>query len=120
MDQLFPSLRLDSEVGLDEMSLDCVACLQRLNPTGQGNPPVHFYSKNLAHSRPLQRVGSDKQHVKMWVTNGGATREAMWFGAGNESLPVGRYDLAFVPQLNEYNGQRTVQLKVLDWRPAAP
>jgi single-stranded-DNA-specific exonuclease len=94
--------------------------LQRLNPTGQGNPPVHFYSKNLAHNRPLQRVGSDKQHVKMWVTNGGATREAMWFGAGKESLPVGRYDLAFVPQLNEYNGQRTVQLKVLDWRPAAP
>jgi single-stranded-DNA-specific exonuclease len=120
MDELCPSLRLDSEVGLEEMSLDCVACLQRLNPTGQGNPPVHFYSKNLAHSRPLQRVGSDKKHVKMWVTNGAATREAMWFGAGNESLPVGRYDLAFVPQLNEYDGQRTVQLKVLDWRPAAP
>jgi single-stranded-DNA-specific exonuclease len=116
-DQLLPSLRLDSEVGLEEVSLECVTCLQRLNPTGQGNPPVHFYSRNLAHQRPLQRIGSEKQHVKMWVTNGAVTREAIWFGAGNESLPVGRYDLAFVPELNAYNGQRAVQLKVLDWRP---
>jgi hypothetical protein len=56
----------------------------------------------------------------MWVTNGAVTRQAMWFGAGNEPLPVGRYDLAFLPELNVYNGQRDVQLKVLDWRPAAP
>jgi hypothetical protein len=34
-------------------------------------------------------------------------------------LPVGRFDLAFAPSLNEFNGRMTVQLKVLDWRPAA-
>jgi hypothetical protein len=26
--------------------------------------------------------------------------------------------VAFAPQVNDYNGRRTVQLKVLDWRPA--
>ena len=119
LEELFPSLRLDSEVGLQEMSLDCLTHLGRLNPMGQGNPPVHFYSRNLVHQRPLQRMGAEKQHVKMWVTDGAVTREAVWFGAGNESLPVGRYDLAFAPQLNEHNGERIVQLKVLDWRPAA-
>jgi hypothetical protein len=44
------------------------------------------------------------------------THEAVWWGAGNESLPVGNFDLAFTPQVNVYNGQRNVQLKVLDWR----
>jgi len=44
--------------------------------------------------------------------------EAVWWGAGNESLPVGRFDLAFAPQINSYNGRRIVQLKVLDWRKA--
>jgi hypothetical protein len=35
------------------------------------------------------------------------------------SLVVGtKFDLAFAPQVNEFNGRRTVQLKVLDWRPA--
>jgi hypothetical protein len=32
-------------------------------------------------------------------------------------VPAGRFDLAFSPQINDYNGRRIVQLKVLDWRP---
>jgi hypothetical protein len=31
---------------------------------------------------------------------------------------VGKFDLAFAPQANDFNGMRSVQLKVLDWRPA--
>jgi hypothetical protein len=29
-----------------------------------------------------------------------------------------RFDLAFAPRINDFNGRRTVQLKVLDCRPA--
>jgi hypothetical protein len=54
----------------------------------------------------------------MWVTDGAATCEAVWWNGGDESLPVGKFDLAFVPQVNEFNDNRTVQLKVLDWQPA--
>jgi single-stranded-DNA-specific exonuclease len=116
IEQLQPQLRLDAEVGLEEVTFECLAELSRLRPNGQGNPQVQFYATNVSHQRPLQRVGAEKQHVKMWVTDGVVTHEAVWWGAGNESLPVGRYDLAFTPQLNEYNGRKTVQLKVLDWR----
>ena len=54
----------------------------------------------------------------MWITAGTSTHEAVWWGAGHESLPVGKFDLAFAPEVNEYNGRRGVQLKVLDWRTA--
>lgn len=117
-ENLQPPLRLDAEVGMDEISLASLAELSQLNPTGQGNPGVQFYSRKLAHQRPLQRIGSEKQHVKLWVTDGLTTHEAVWWGAGGESLPVGRFDLAFAPQLNAYSGRHNVQLKVLDWRPA--
>ncbi len=128
-DDLQPSLRLDAEVGLDEITLESLGKLARLKPTGQGNPSVQFCARNLAHQRPLQRIGADKQHVKMWVTDtpsppggygaaGGAVLEAVWWNGGNESLPVGKFDLAFAPQMNEFNGNRSVQLKVLDWQPA--
>ena len=110
------SLALDAEVGLEEMTLECVRSLERLRPTGQGNPPVNFVARNLAHRRPLQRLGAEKQHVKMWVTDGTTTHEAVWWGAGEGSLPVGRFDLAFAPQVNRYNGQSAIQLKVLDWQ----
>lgn len=112
-------LRLDGEVGLGELTHERLAELERLRPTGQGNPNVQFCARNLSHQRPLQRMGADKKHVKMWVTDGAGAHEAVWWGAGNGSLPVGKFDLAFAPQINQFNGKRTIQLKVLDWRTTA-
>jgi single-stranded-DNA-specific exonuclease len=117
-EDLQPGLQLDAEVGLEEMTFDCLASLNQLKPMGQGNPTVQFQARNLAHQRPLQRVGAEKQHVKMWITDGATTQEAVWWGAGNGSLPVGKFDLAFAPQMHHFNGRRSVQLKVLDWRTA--
>jgi len=117
-DDLQPGLELDGEVGFEEITLDSLMSFARLRPVGQGNPPVQFISRNLSHQRPLQRLGPEKQHVKMWLTDGIGTHEAVWWGAGNGSLPVGKFDLAFTPQLNQYNGRQNVQLKVLDWRAA--
>jgi single-stranded-DNA-specific exonuclease len=117
-EQLQAPLRLDAEVGLQTVTLECLGILDQLKPTGQGNPPVQFFARNLTQQRLPQRMGADKQHVKMWVTDGAATHEAVWWGVGNEPLPAACFDLAFAPQINEYNGRRTVQLKVLDWRAA--
>jgi len=128
-EDLQPSLRLDAEVGLDEMNFETLNELARLKPTGQGNPGVRFCARNLTHARPLQRIGADRRHVKMWVTDtpspqggygaaGGTVLEAVWWNGGEASLPIGKFDLAFAPQINEFNGRRTVQLKVLDWRAA--
>ena len=117
-EDLQPPLRLDAEVGLEEITLDSLAELEQLKPVGQGNPALQFCARNLAHQKPLQRMGANKQHVKLWVTDGTVTHEAVWWNAGSGSLPVGKFDLAFAPSVNEFNGRRTVQLKVLDWRAA--
>jgi single-stranded-DNA-specific exonuclease len=128
-EDLQPSLRLDAEVGLDEMTLESLGELARLKPTGQGNPGVQFCARSLTHARPLQRMGTDRRHVKLWVTDtpsplggygaaSGTVLEAVWWNGGDKLLPVGKFDLAFAPQINEFNGRRTVQLKVLDWQAA--
>jgi single-stranded-DNA-specific exonuclease len=118
-EDLQPPLRLDAEVGLDEMNFEMLGELGKLKPHGQGNPATQFCTRNLAHAKPLQRIGAEKRHVKMWVTDGAATWEAVWWNGGEKPLPVGKFDLAFAPQINEFNGRRTLQLKVLDWRPTA-
>ena len=117
---LVPPLRLDAEADLPGLSLESLAELDQLQPTGQGNPPIHLVARNLTHARPAQRMGKEKQHVKLWVTDGRVTHEAVWWNGGKQSLPVGKFDLAFAPTANEFNGRRTVQLKVLDWRAARP
>jgi single-stranded-DNA-specific exonuclease len=117
-EDLQPPLRLDAEVKLGEVSFDSLAELEKLKPTGQGNPAVQFCARNLTHKKPLQRIGASKRHVKLWVTDGATTHEAVWWNAGEGSLPVGKFDLAFAPSLNEFNGRTSVQLKVLDWQPS--
>lgn len=117
-EQLQPVLQLDAQVTPAEMSFERVQELGRLEHTGVGNPPPQFCVRDVGHARPLVRMGAEKKHARLWITDGQATRDAVMWGVGNGSLPVGRFDLAFTPQLNQYNGSVSVQLKVLDWRPA--
>ena len=117
-EDLQPPLHLDAEVGLGEINFEMLAELEKLKPTGQGNPAVQCCTRNLSHAKPLLRMGREKQHVKLWVSDGSVTLEAVWWNGGGKSLPVGKFDLAFAPQVNEFNGRRTVQLKVMDWRPS--
>ncbi len=117
-EDLQPPLRLDAEIGLAELDLAAMAELEKLKPTGMGNPALQFCARNLSHKKPLQRMGANQQHVKMWVTDGAVTQEAVWWNAGAGSLPVGKFDLAFAPSVNAFNGRTTVQLKLLDWRMA--
>ena len=117
-EDLQPLLRLDAEVDLGEIKFETLAELDKLKPTGQGNPGVQFYARNLTQVRPAQRMGNTKQHVKLWVKDGAATCEAVWWNGGGKPLPDGKFDLAFTPTINEFNGRRAVQLKVLDWQPA--
>lgn len=115
---LQPTLRLDAEVRLGELTVPRLQELELLQQTGLGNPPVQLCARNVGHHRPLQRMGPDQRHAKLWVEDGSGVREAVLWGAGDGPLPVGRFDLAFVPQLNYFNDTLSVQLKVLDWRPA--
>jgi single-stranded-DNA-specific exonuclease len=120
-EQLRPSLRLDAEVSLPDLTLDRLQELEQIKPTGQGNPPVHFVARGLTLHRPPQPLGKDPARVqgtKLWVTDGFLVLEAVWWGDNDGRLPSSRFDLAFEPQINEFNGSRSVQLKVLDWKRA--
>lgn len=117
-EQLQPILRLDAEVALSELSLERVRELEKLNPIGQKNPPVHLCARGLAHQRTPQRMGKQNQHAKFWVDAGGRPMEAVWWNCGDATLPKVSFDLAFTPQINEFNDNCSVQLKILDWRPA--
>ncbi|MEO6183257.1 MAG: single-stranded-DNA-specific exonuclease RecJ [Verrucomicrobiota bacterium] len=115
-EQLQPILRLDAEVELSELSPERIQELEKLNPIGQKNPQVTLCARRLTHQRPPQRMGKQNQHAKFWVGSGGKFFEAVWWNCGDAPFPKITFDLAFVPQINEFNGKSSVQLKILDWR----
>ncbi len=115
-EQLEPCLRLDGEVTAADMTMELMEQLAALAPTGQGNPPVQWVMRGLSLRQAPVRMGRENQHVKWRVTDGRANLEAVWWNGGAAPMPEGRFDLAFTPSLNEYQGWRSVQLRVLDWR----
>jgi single-stranded-DNA-specific exonuclease len=117
-EQLEPCLRLDGEVAGADMTVELMEQLAALAPSGQGNPPVQWVLRGLSLREPPVRMGRENQHVKWHLTDGRANLEAVWWNGGAAPMPQGRFDLAFTPSLNEYQGWRTVQLRVLDWREA--
>lgn len=116
---LKPSLRLDAEIRLSDLPLQRLEELQALKPGGPGNPAVNLVIRNLSHQRPPQRMGKENQHAKFWVTDGSRVVEAVWWNCAGADLPKVHFHLAFTPEINEFNGRRNVQLKVLDWCSAA-
>jgi single-stranded-DNA-specific exonuclease len=75
--------------------------------------------RGLSHRLPPRRMGRENQHAKLRLTDGRAALEAVWWNCGAAAMPEGRFDLAFIPAINQFKGARSVQLVVLDWR-AAP
>ena len=117
--ELRPVQHADLELPLSELKPDFLTYLDWLEPTGYGNRPVHFVSRNLCIVRK-QAVGRDSAHLKMTVTDGRITYDAIAFRQGHwlGTLPD-RVDLLYGYETNEYNGRVSLQLNVRDIKPAA-
>ena len=117
-DQLQPVLKLDAEVMLRELTVERLAELDRLAPTGMGNPALQFCATGLRLHRAPLRMGKEQQHLKLHVTDGNDIREAVWWNVPKSFVPPASFDLAFTAEVNEFRGNRNVQLKVTDLRGA--
>jgi single-stranded-DNA-specific exonuclease len=118
-DALQPEVEIDAEVNLSDLNFNSLKALRRLDPLGQGNPPVHFVARRLQIRGEPKCVGTAQQHRRFNVTDGATTHQALWWNcdANLKFPPV--FDLAFAPELNEFNGTFGIQLKVLDLKPSS-
>ena len=113
-----PPLKLDAGTGLSELTLLHIEEMSQLEPIGQGNPEIQLLVPELTLSSPIYRMGRDKQHAKFWVTDNHDASEVLAWNLKPEDEPKDTFDIAIAPQINDFNGRRSVQLKLIDWRPA--
>ncbi|RPI30677.1 MAG: single-stranded-DNA-specific exonuclease RecJ, partial [Chloroflexota bacterium] len=111
---LRPTLPADIEVPLSELNAEMIRYLDWLQPTGYGNPQAVFVSRNLK-VRQARTVGKDSAHLKLTVTDGYLTNEAIAFRQGHWYNRLPAYiDLMYTFEINEFNGQKSFQLNVRD------
>ncbi len=113
--------RLRVDVALDDpgvLTVREVEALELLEPYGAGNPKPVFSLSGAALSE-MTRVGAEGKHLRFRLKSGGQRFQSIYFSCPREEWSFhseDTADVAFVPQINDFRGKRTVQLVVQDLR----
>ncbi len=107
-EQLQPRLRLDAELTLGEINYELLAHHEALQPFGMSHPQPLFFARGVTLARE-PRVIKDK-HLSLMLRQHGDEYRAVWFGAANDHLPPGPWDIAFQIERNEWQGNVSPQI----------
>ena len=112
-------LDADCVVPPELLTLQNVDSLESLEPCGNGCPKPILVMEGLTIER-ISQVGNGR-HMRLRLHNGRNSVNAIYFSATPQSASVAVgdvVDVAFVPQVNEFRGERTVQMNIHDIRPS--
>ena len=112
-------LEADCVIPPELLTISNVESLERLEPCGNSCPKPLLVMENLQIER-ISQVGGGR-HMRLRLRSGRYAINAIYFSATPESASVTQgdmVDVAFVPQINDFRGDRSVQMNVTDIRPS--
>ena len=112
------TLYLDEELDLESLSLETVKSFERLAPFGMDNQKPVFYIRDFQVEN-ARSMGAGDSHLKLKISKGAASFEVVAFGQGakaTEFSQVKQLELAVTLSVNQWNGQTTLQLMMVDAR----
>ena len=112
------ALDVDCAVTPELLTIPGIESLGALEPCGNGCPKPVLAMMGLSVER-IQMVGGGR-HMRLRLRRGRFAINAIYFSANPETAsiqPGDLVDVAFNPQINEYRGERSVQMNILDIRP---
>jgi single-stranded-DNA-specific exonuclease len=121
-ENLGPELHIDAELVAENATLQVYDQIAKFEPFGFGNHKPKFVSYNIEVA-DMRLVGAKSSHLKLRVKIGNQVIDAIGFNQGfwASILKVGsKIDLAYELDCNEWNGNRNLQLKIVDIRVSVP
>ena len=112
-------LDVDCVIPPEMLTLPGIASLNKLEPCGNGCPKPILVMEKMTIERCGQVGGG--RHLRLRLRNGQTAINAIYFSATEESASVRQgdvVDVAFIPQINEFRGESSVQMNVQDIRPS--
>jgi single-stranded-DNA-specific exonuclease len=118
---LLPEIVIDTELKFKDISWSFYNIISQMEPFGPENLRPHFLVKNVfdtGHSRILK-----EQHLRFVLRQDGIGFSGIGFGMA-EKLPLLQMkkpvDIVFKIDENEWNGQKSLQLRMIDLRLSEP
>ncbi len=116
-EELAPTLVVDAEVPLSQMTWETLTELHKLEPHGYGNRTPVFVSRRV-QVKDSRIVG--ERHLKLSLSDGHAIWDAIAFRQAGKAAGLSYFaDIAFTLEVNSWNGQDRLQLNVKDIRPSS-
>lgn len=116
-------LEIDAEAPLAQLTYEVVNQVERMGPFGQGNPRPLLCATGVTLGQPPRLMGGGNRHLSLQLQQHGVSVRGIAFGGCDWADPIakvaGPLDVAYRPVINEFNGRRSVELRLVDWRPTA-
>lgn len=117
---LVPKLKIEAVLDFSSLSLPLAEDVNRLAPYGQNNPQPRFVTHGLLVD-DVMTMGFENQHIKIRFSQfDGISAKSLWgicFGGAttyNQIQPGAKVDLVYYLEVNDFNGRREAQLKIID------
>lgn len=134
-EDIIPKVRIDSRMPLDKISYELIDEMEGLEPFGKGNSSPLLAEKNIPIIK-IDILGKNANTLKLKCLMPGSNKiiDAIGFNKVEEFIEILRerfgeeymnylsdprgmkLDMIFSPQVNEYNGYKSIQLKILDFK----
>jgi len=134
-EDIIPKVRIDQRMPLNKINYEIINELELLEPFGKGNPSPLLAEKNIYISK-IDVLGKKANTIKIKFLMPGANKtiDGVFFNRVDEFMgmlknsygedymsyvasPRGmKLDLIFSPQINEYNGRKSIQLKIIEFK----
>ena len=119
-EQLVPRIFIDAELPFAEINEDFFKIMSQFQPFGPENMSPVFMSRNVFDTGSGRMVGSSGEHLKLDLCQESAGKKsfsAIAFSQANhfEYIKGGNpFDICFSLEMNEFRGNRNLQLNVRD------
>lgn len=119
IDWLVPSLRVDCEARIDELSTESAGQIEELGPFGRGNPAARIVLRNVEIARAPESMGARGDHLRFFIRDGRREMRIVAFGWGERGRELRggmRIDAVVEPKVNRWNGSARVEAELHDLR----
>ncbi len=111
---------VDGEAAFSQLTLSTVQQVEALAPFGHGNPRPILCATGVGLAELPKRIGGGERHLAVKLVHHQTPMRGVAFGQGDWfdelSQAVGLIDIVYRPVINEFQGRRSVEIHLVDWR----
>ena len=118
-------INIDAQIKISNLSLEFAESIEKLRPFGKDNPRPVFANKGVDIA-DIAMIGKDKKTMRLSLFQNGRYFNAIKFNAlddyeylslkFNGNIKGNKIDIVYYPDINEFRGNRSLQIKLIDIR----